>query len=90
MQTHATSEKSKSTSAVAMHKNKPKPFFAPIKVQPKLTIGEVDDPYEREADAIAEHVMRMPAQQNTTPNFADNQPSFFSPKPISTLKIQRE
>lgn len=27
--------------------------------QPKLTIGPVDDPYEREADAVADKVMRM-------------------------------
>lgn len=27
--------------------------------QPKLTIGPVDDPYEREADAVADRVMRM-------------------------------
>jgi hypothetical protein len=29
-------------------------------IQPKLTIGEVNDPLEREADAIAEKVVRMP------------------------------
>ena len=28
--------------------------------QPKLTIGPVDDEYEREADAVADQVMRMP------------------------------
>lgn len=31
-----------------------KPFF-----QPKLTVGPVDDAYEREADAMADQVMRM-------------------------------
>jgi hypothetical protein len=31
-----------------------------IKVQPKLTIGPVDDVYEQEADRVAEQVMRMP------------------------------
>lgn len=35
------------------------PFFAPVFIQPKLTIGPVDDPYEREADAVADKVMRM-------------------------------
>lgn len=32
--------------------------------QPKLTIGKVDDPYEKEADAVADKVMRM-ADKNT-------------------------
>ncbi len=40
--------------------------------QSKLTIGPVDDPYEREADAVADQVMRMPARDDV----------FFSPKPI--------
>ena len=31
---------------------------APV-LQPKLTIGAVDDPAEREADDVAERVMRM-------------------------------
>ncbi|MDQ6764155.1 MAG: DUF4157 domain-containing protein, partial [Bacteroidota bacterium] len=35
------------------------PFFAPAFIQPKLTIGVVDDPYEREADTIADKIMRM-------------------------------
>lgn len=30
------------------------------RLQPKLTIGAVDDPLEREADAVADQVMRMP------------------------------
>ena len=29
-------------------------------LQPKLKVGAVDDPLEREADRVAEHVMRMP------------------------------
>lgn len=29
-------------------------------IQTKLTVGSVDDPLEREADNVAEHVMRMP------------------------------
>ena len=33
---------------------------APLLIQPKLTIGESDDQYEREADRVAETVMRMP------------------------------
>jgi hypothetical protein len=34
-------------------------FFKPL-IQSKLTINEPGDEYEREADATAEHVMRMP------------------------------
>ena len=30
-------------------------------ILPKLEVGDVNDPLEREADAIADHVMRMPA-----------------------------
>ena len=29
-------------------------------IQPKLAVGEIDDPLEREADAVADHVMGMP------------------------------
>jgi len=35
----------------------------PGSVQAKLTIGQADDPYEREADRIADHVMRIPDPQ---------------------------
>ena len=30
------------------------------RLQPKLTVGAVDDPLEREADRVADQVMRMP------------------------------
>jgi|ERR1017187_1537490 hypothetical protein len=33
---------------------------APVSIQPKLRIGAVDDPLEREADDVAGRVMRMP------------------------------
>lgn len=33
-----------------------------INIQPKLTVGAPDDPYEREADSVADKVMRMPEQ----------------------------
>ncbi|QEC53854.1 uncharacterized protein DUF4157 [Anseongella ginsenosidimutans] len=36
-------------------------FFAPAAVQPKLTVNAPNDRYEREADAVADKVMRMPA-----------------------------
>jgi len=34
--------------------------FNPGAIQLKLAVGSSDDPYEREADRIADHVMRMP------------------------------
>jgi len=33
-------------------------------LQPKLTISKADDPYEREADRVADQVMSMPAPQS--------------------------
>lgn len=50
-------------------------FNAPI--QPKLTINQPNDAYEQEADAVAEKIMRMPANAN----------AFFKPAPNS---IQRK
>ena len=80
MQTLTVSETSKSTSAVS-RKIQQQPFFAPARVvQPKLTIRAVDDQYEREADAMAERVMRMPANTST-------QNTFFRPAGNS---IQRQ
>jgi len=38
---------------------RPDAFFRPANIQPRLAIGPVDDPYEREADAMAGAVMRM-------------------------------
>ncbi len=32
----------------------------PVAIQPKLAIGQPNDPYEREADQIADRVMRLP------------------------------
>jgi outer membrane protein OmpA-like peptidoglycan-associated protein len=32
----------------------------PLLIQPKLSVGAVDDPFEREADSMADRVMRMP------------------------------
>lgn len=61
---------------------KQQPFFSPLFVQPKLTIGPVDDPHEREADSIADQVMRM--------QVAEPQQSFFSPTPLSLTTAQRK
>ncbi|MCO4294463.1 DUF4157 domain-containing protein [Solitalea sp. MAHUQ-68] len=68
MQTHVKGVSEKSISNVAHNqKQKNNPFFAPVIVQPKLTIGAVDDPYEHEADAMAEKVMRMPDPETIQP-----------------------
>ena len=39
----------------AMHR-----FLRPVPVQPKLTVGAPDDEYEREADRVADEVVRRP------------------------------
>jgi len=44
----------------------PSPFTEPPlpgAIQPQLAVGPVDDPLEREADSVAEQVMRMPAPE---------------------------
>ncbi|MEM9885314.1 MAG: DUF4157 domain-containing protein [Bacteroidota bacterium] len=41
-------------------KAKSNTFFSPTTIQPKLTIGQPNDKYEQEADAMADQVMRMP------------------------------
>ena len=64
MLTLAAPEKSKSTSTAVTQKNQQQPFFAPVQIQPKLSIGANDDPSEREADAIADKVMRTPVSLN--------------------------
>ena len=46
-----------------------RPFF-----QGKLTVGPTDDAYEKEADAVAEQVMRMPIRKEE---------SFFASKPLA-------
>lgn len=54
-----TQEKTKQPSTI---KNK-QPFFSPAPIiQAKLKIGSPNDKYEREADAVADQVMRMPDQ----------------------------
>lgn len=40
-----------------------KTFFSPSVIQPKLEIGQPNDEYEREADRVADTVMRMPDPQ---------------------------
>ncbi len=80
MQTLATPEKTKTSPAIALQKNKQPSFFAPVQIQPKLSIGAADDPSEKEADAIADHVMRMPV--------SDGGNTFF--KPVTSSLAQRK
>ncbi|MEO8862523.1 MAG: DUF4157 domain-containing protein [Ginsengibacter sp.] len=51
------------------------PFF-----QPKLTVNEPGDEYEQEADRVADHIMRMPI---------DDQP-FFKPMSPTISRLQRK
>src|SRR6476646_3796924 len=53
------------------------PFF-----QPKLTINQPNDVYEKEADAVANKVMCMP---ETSSLFTGNKP-FFSPPTVNVNK----
>jgi hypothetical protein len=43
--------------------------FSRISIRPKLTISQPDDPYEQEADRVADEVMRMPI---STPKAVQN------------------
>ena len=52
---------------------KPLHFF-----QPKLSVNKLDDIYEKEADAMADKVMRMP--------ISNNEDSFFKPSVISSVQ----
>ena len=55
---HQTPSKSKTFFDMSKKYMLNHPFF-----QPKLAVGPVDDAYEREADAVADQVMRMPDNQ---------------------------
>lgn len=77
-------------------RTKSDPFFGPDFIQPKLKIGRPDDKYEKEADHIADQVMRMPdtgiqrkcrecedeekLQKKTTSNILESDASFASHK----------
>lgn len=43
-------------------------------IKPKLTVGAADDPYEHEADRVAEQGMNMPTLEVTNPQVTSNQP----------------
>jgi hypothetical protein len=53
-------------------------FLRSAHIQPKLTVGPVDDEYEREADRVADQVMRMP------------DPASAASAQRSTLRVQRK
>ncbi|MCB0589425.1 MAG: hypothetical protein KDD06_29345, partial [Phaeodactylibacter sp.] len=36
-------------------------------IQPKLTVNQPGDPYEQEADRMADHIMRMPQTEEGPP-----------------------
>ncbi len=63
------------TTSSAVRKENGVPFF-----QAKLSINQPADIYEQEADAVADKVMRMPA----------NGHPFFSPKPHFISSVQRK
>ncbi len=74
------------------------PFFAPL-VQPKLKINEPGDPYEQEADAMADRVMRMESapipslQRMPWPIQRQEKPEEEEPvqaKPLAGEHIQRQ
>jgi hypothetical protein len=44
----------------------PRPATSPAAVQRKAVVSQANDPYEREADSVADHVMRMSAAENSS------------------------
>jgi hypothetical protein len=70
MQAHLSSESKQQGTGVAANKSRHQPFFGPVMVQPKLAVGAVDDPFEREADETADRVLRMPVDSR----------AFFKPR----------
>ena len=54
-------------------------------IQAKLTVGEPNDPYEQEADRVAEQVMRMAAPSKPTNHWVpgEEMPEGIQPKPLA-------
>jgi hypothetical protein len=71
MFTPAKTQEPASKTSAAASRGKPAPF-----IQPRLTINQPGDEYEREADEMAEKVMRMPAPNDF----------FFQPASISMVQ----
>ncbi len=80
------------------------PFFAPQQAtedrgvvaqeaffQPKLTVGALDDRYEREADRVADRVVELTTSENSTPGpITDNTTVQAKPGPaLSAIPISR-
>lgn len=73
-----------------------RPFFNhsgfdsfPGSIQPKLTIGQPGDKYEREADAVADRVMRMPdpqLQRQTSELDEEEMPMLKAQSPLMQMK----
>ena len=64
----------------------------PAPVQAKLVVGQVDDPQEKEADRVAEAVLRLPATAappDAHPSPPDGSPHASPGAPPSTHTVQR-
>lgn len=62
------------------------PFFGPLAVQSKLTIGQPGDKYEREADSMADKVVQRLAQSPVS----DAEPSTVYRLPSTVSQVQRK
>lgn len=60
MNNYTTQSKTKTSRAAANEGSKPNKSNLLSSIQTKLTIGQPDDEYEKEADSVADQVMRMP------------------------------
>ncbi|HEY8699135.1 MAG TPA: DUF4157 domain-containing protein [Rhizomicrobium sp.] len=59
----------------------------PMRIQAKLTVGQTDDPLEREADRIADQVMRMPEPRRASAG-ARHQPVQNGSGTVQTRSLQ--
>lgn len=75
----AFTKNSNSNGSTTKSQSSGEPFFG---VQTKLAIGKADDPYERQADSMAEQVVSKKHKETTT-----NGDSFFGPKPSLASQI---
>ncbi len=65
------------------------PFFEHATIQPKLTIGEPNDKYEIEADAMADQVVQKLEEPSIEANALENKKEdAVQTKPIDTIAIQ--
>ena len=64
---------------------------SPLFIQPKLAIGNPDDAYEREADRVAETVMRMPEPVIQTTSFNRTEQVETTPdKSVGLIRMQQQ